>query len=1720
MKSKKLDINNWSVKSLLIIFFFLLISIVVLWKFVLSNHKVEASWWNDGWNYRKAISINNSGVPQTNTQIKILNNYDLSALVTAGKLQADLDDLRFTDINGNLIKYWIEDSTNNSVDVWGFIPSIPTSGATVYMYYGNPSITNGETIVGTKDNPGLSCKAVKLSNGTFDNIYYIDPTGGNVADAIQIFCDLNTDSGGWMLIGKSDSTIYTHAPGFFSDGNIPTKINRGSINVFNMSLVDNSAEWMWQDTVNSQYVKFSLTKYSTIKTNPDSYTKTNDDTGQRFISSTITSASSLYQFTAVGNSQVPVNAGNFSYATSASSYGSWGNAYYAGGLQSNARAFIISNYGGHEGAYGLYGLQRYNPSPYIATNSVMMVRESAFSIDSNFSSTFAAEEAGGGPVAYWKFDEGTGTTAYDSTTNQNNGTISGATWQTEDMCISGECLSFDGNNDYINIGTIKHLPTFTLGAWIKAGTDVSDFRTILDKTIGANDRNFWLALESGTGQLSLRFSIAGTSTTYLANTALNDNKWHYVTATYDNSYVKLYVDGKPDMTPASKTGTPDTAITTSIIGYEPVISSRFFKGLIDEPKIYPYARTAAQIKLDYNSRGSSKGTSSNLGGAASDNNLSDGLVGYWKMDEGVGTTTADSSGNSNTGTLSGTSWGTGKFGVGASFNGSSSISIPHNSILKPSSYISISTWIKPTDITSTSYSEIYRKEDGNDRHLLSFQSSGTILSFGIGTATQGYQELDVPITASDYTNGWHLITAVYDGQKKYLYKDGILIGSQVATGALGTSGTATAYIGSNLGTGEFFNGLIDEVRLYNRALSPAEVSQLYNYAPGPVGYWNFEENTGTVAKDKSGNNNTGTLGTGNSAPTWSSGKYGSSLNFNGTSQFVSITSLSAAIQAYGTFEIWFKPNDCSAANQSIFSQRYTGWHGRGIVINSNTISGWSRNSSGTWQSVNLGSCVNNQWYHAVLTQEGNIIKGYLNGIFKNSFDMASSLDGSYLNYYTLGKYTNDNYFFNGKIDEVKIYNYARTQKQIIEDMNGGAPATSSKSMIGYWKFDEGSGTTVNNSGNGGSALNGTLGTGPSAPTWSNDGKFNKALNFNGVNNYIQGSTSSLLKPTNITISAWAKTSDSKSTQFIGGYGNTGVLGYWLGAGSSKFVFSVGNGSSNKQLSSNFTSNDNNWHHVVGTYDGSTQKIFVDGNLKNTYTAVTGDISYGTLANGFLIGNTEGLNSARFWSGSIDDVKIYNYALTDDEVKQDYNQGSALQMGQTSQTISGTTTNLEYCIPGDASACSAPVAEWNFEENTGSTTKDSSGNNNTGTVGTGSSAPTWTIGKKNTGAGLKFDGINDKVTTNFNIGTTEFTVECYFKVDNFSATEMPLITQYDGSSTRFLLTINSNSGYKLRPFIGGVALWGTTNLVTNKWYHVVFNRYTNGNTNLYLNGILEAGTTMTTGTPPQVGLMIGSVSNSSYYFNGTIDNVKIYNYARTPAQVAYDYNKGGPIGWWKLDECQGSVANDSSGIGNTGSINISASGTQTSVGTCTASGTAWGNGASGKINGSLNFDGTDDTIILGKQTGLNGVFTASAWFKRKGSAGGGYHGIINSITGDTPYTRILIESAGASIILQQRDSTSSVIGGTWNNQPFGDNNWHHIVYLFDGSFIKLYTDGKLQGSPYACNGVISSSGILEIGRGQSNSYFSNGQIDDVRIYNYALTTEQVKTLYNGGAVSFN
>ena len=203
------------------------------------------------------------------------------------------------------------------------------------------------------------------------------------------------------------------------------------------------------------------------------------------------------------------------------------------------------------------------------------------------------------------------------------------------------------------------------------------------------------------------------------------------------------------------------------------------------------------------------------------------LIAHWAFDEVSGDQCADSSGHAWQAGMSPPATPLvrrrGLFGNALSLSGSHLLRVSEQIPLAHPAGISFSAWAKPTELSS--YREIFRKEDGNDRVLFSFQNDGTILSLGLNVG--GYVECDAKITPERVRDGrWHHCAATFDGRWMRVYLDGDEIGSLERPGAVRAGGSAPGCIGSSNG-GECFQGTLDDLRIYAGALSAVQIAQLY-----------------------------------------------------------------------------------------------------------------------------------------------------------------------------------------------------------------------------------------------------------------------------------------------------------------------------------------------------------------------------------------------------------------------------------------------------------------------------------------------------------------------------------------------------------------------------------------------------------------------------------------------------------------------------------------------------------------------------------------------------------------------------------------------------------------------------------------------------------------------------------------------------------------------------
>jgi hypothetical protein len=206
-----------------------------------------------------------------------------------------------------------------------------------------------------------------------------------------------------------------------------------------------------------------------------------------------------------------------------------------------------------------------------------------------------------------------------------------------------------------------------------------------------------------------------------------------------------------------------------------------------------------------------------------------GLVAAYGFNAGSGTAASDSSGNNNNGTLTGATWTTsGRFGSALVFNGTNNlVTIADANSLDLTTGMTLEAWVYPT-VQPTGWRTIIAKErSGGIAFYLHAGSTSTNRPATGAYIANAERQLfgGTRLTA----NTWTHLAATYDGAMQRLYINGVQVASRAQTGSIATS-TNALRIGGNTVWGEYFQGRIDEVRVYNRALSAAEIQTDMNTA--------------------------------------------------------------------------------------------------------------------------------------------------------------------------------------------------------------------------------------------------------------------------------------------------------------------------------------------------------------------------------------------------------------------------------------------------------------------------------------------------------------------------------------------------------------------------------------------------------------------------------------------------------------------------------------------------------------------------------------------------------------------------------------------------------------------------------------------------------------------------------------------------------------------------
>ncbi len=216
------------------------------------------------------------------------------------------------------------------------------------------------------------------------------------------------------------------------------------------------------------------------------------------------------------------------------------------------------------------------------------------------SATYQDQVLADGPVAYYRFEETSGTTANDTTGNSNNGTYTNGVLIDQPSAANlGRAARFDGIDDYVS--TPRTVSTnFTLELWINttasslSGTNAYEGNGLLWSDVGGAANDFVMAMLNN----GLSFFTGNPDISVTSAIAVNDGAWHHLVATRtQGGSVEIFVDGVSRGTTTTNNNPLDANPSIMIGGN--VLDSRYFSGLIDEVAYYPNVLSVTRIKAHF-----------------------------------------------------------------------------------------------------------------------------------------------------------------------------------------------------------------------------------------------------------------------------------------------------------------------------------------------------------------------------------------------------------------------------------------------------------------------------------------------------------------------------------------------------------------------------------------------------------------------------------------------------------------------------------------------------------------------------------------------------------------------------------------------------------------------------------------------------------------------------------------------------------------------------------------------------------------------------------------------------------------------------------------------------------------------------------------------------------------------------------------------------------------
>lgn len=612
----------------------------------------------------------------------------------------------------------------------------------------------------------------------------------------------------------------------------------------------------------------------------------------------------------------------------------------------------------------------------------------------------------------------------------------------------------------------------------------------------------------------------------------------------------------------------------------------------------------------------------------------------------------DESGNYH-GTETAITYGGGVYERGAVFNGTSSYI--NTGYTFPYTAFSYSLWYKYGSVNKMIISSISTNPVKAGQFSLT-QDSATQLDLEFVNNDSGTQTTLLNQTVPNMNDGLfhHIVIAIESGGFMKFYFDGALINTSSAVPAFVNSNTTALNLMREPRNNYYKDGSLDQVRIFNRAITAQEVATLYAECEPTSIVDNinpFEDGSlkALYKFDGDATDATGVYDGTATNVTYASGKFGNCAVFNGSSSKIVVPVSFWNLPLGRSVSFWLKAPDVPSFVPISGTTSYSGYIQR-ITANNLTLFSATDASLGVLTGV-----LDNTWHFITIVETLTASYGYKDGvlIFTSSADAVSATTTM-----NIGCYSSGSLWFNGSIDQVRIFNKALTPLEVASLYNETTPMEEPMS-VQVDPFKDGSGKALYRlEGNALDESGNYNGTATSVTYWS--GRFGRCAVFNGSSSSIVPTTFKLNESGGVyTVSVWLKTTQASAPVLRQGI--SGDVSYEFGLDWTTGYPCVGSyivGSDNV-VRCDIAVNDGNWHHIVYVFiQGSAPVFYVDGVLRTNVTIYGNGtmITNATSATSISIGGSSyAYASATYLNGSLDQVRIFDKALTQPEVTALYNE---------------------------------------------------------------------------------------------------------------------------------------------------------------------------------------------------------------------------------------------------------------------------------------------------------------------------------------------------------------------------------------------------------------------------------------------------------------------------------